>query len=231
MRARHRTYCCLSTELPSSLPATRARPALSFFLCERPLLALVCSNQTTFLKRRHCRFGFLSLSLYPPPLFFCFYRVLEGTYLASVRICPFQCEKADDDDSRKVGWWAWTRTRARTFLHTHTCTHTHILLLFFLICREQNSRGSKRPKARRGILIRMLGGPLLYRPRTSSAVVVSNKQQEQSLAGMSEAGGRGQGRRTHRFCPGLYCSPLPPTLELALSPPPHPIFRPFDIPA
>ena len=123
MRARHRTYCCLSTELPSSLPATRARPALSFFLCERPLLALVCSNQTTFLKRRHCRFGFLSLSLYPPPLFFCFYRVLEGTYLASVRICPFQCEKADDDDSRKVGWWAWTR--ARTFLHTHTHMHTH----------------------------------------------------------------------------------------------------------
>ena len=187
MRARHRTYCCLSTELPSSLPATRARPALSFFLCERPLLALVYSNQTTFLKRRHCRFGFLSLSLYPPPLFLLL-SCPRGYLLGLSEDLSFPMREGRDDDSRKVGWWAWTRTRARTFLHTHTHAHTHILLLFFLICREQNSRGSKRPKARRGILIRMLGGPLLYRPRTSSAVVVSNKQQEQSLVGMSEAG-------------------------------------------
>ena len=153
----------LKHRLPSSLAAAPDQLCPS---CASGLCWLVCSNQTTFLKRRHCRF-WLSFSFYlSPPLFFCFYRVLEGTYLASVRICPFQCEKADDDDSRKVGWWAWTRTRARTFFHTHT----HILLLFFLICREQNSRGSKRPKARRGILIRgcqigMQGPQLCAKPR------------------------------------------------------------------
>ena len=107
----------LKHRLPSSLAAAPDQLCPS---CASGLCWLVCSNQTTFLKRRHCRF-WLSFSFYlSPPLFFCFYRVLEGTYLASVRICPFQCEKADDDDSRKVGWWAWTRTRARTFFHTHT---------------------------------------------------------------------------------------------------------------
>ena len=106
------------------------------------------------------------------------------------------------------------------FTHTHAHTHTHILLLFFLICREQNSRGSKRPKARRGILIRMLGGPLLYRPRTSSAVVVSNKQQEQSLAGMSEAGGGGRGGAPTDFVLAFTVRPFPPR-QNSLSPP-HP---------
>ena len=167
-----------------------------------------------------------SFSLFPPPSFF--------ASIVSSRVPTWPQWGSVLSNARRPTTTIverWVGGHGLGLEHVHFYTHTHILLLFFLICREQNSRGSKRPKARRGILIRMLGGPLLYRPRTSSAVVVSNKQQEQSLAGMSEAGGRGQGRRTHRFCPGLYCSPLPPTLELALSPPPHPIFRPFNIPA
>ena len=62
----------------------------------------------------------------------------------------------------------------------------------------------------------MLGGPLLYRPRTSSAVVVSNKQQEQSLVGMSEAGEEGGSQERARggepkdFGQALTARPLPP---------------------
>ena len=91
------------------------------FSCASGLCWLVCSNQTTFLKRRHCRFGFLSLSLYPPPSFFASIvssRVPTwpqwGSVLSNARRPTTMC------DSRKVGWWAWTRTRARTFFHTHT---------------------------------------------------------------------------------------------------------------
>ena len=139
----------------------------------------------------HCRFSFLSLSLYRPLPSFLLLSCPRGYLLGLSEDLSFPMyeKAADNDDSRKVGGWVGGHALGLEHVHFFTHAHTHTPPFLSHICREQNSKGSKRPKARRGILIRMLGGPLLYRPRTSSAVVVSNKQQEQSLAGMSEAGG------------------------------------------
>ena len=77
---------------------------------------------------------FLFLSTAPSPLF-CFYRVLEGTYLASVRICPFQCTRRPPTTTI-VGRWVGGLVGMHQDQSTYIFSHTHILLLFFLIYVE-----------------------------------------------------------------------------------------------